>query len=354
MALLYKNASSAPTVRPQGENPPKYVQAIKANPDTLNLTVEAYGKVMSQRTIPLSAEVQGELMRGSVPIKNGTQFKKGDVLFKIKSADVEFGIKARRANFIQIFASTLADLKVDFKSSFDTWEGFYHRIDIYSDLPALPNNISQKEKTFLSSRGVLTEYYSIKAEEERVRKYRVVAPFDGTMINVQFEEGSRVNPGSRIVTISQHNKLEVVLPVNTGQILFVKPDAQVELSSENHRLTGYVRRIGQTVDPSTQSINVYVSVEGHSEDSLRLYDGMFLSAKIYGSEALSVIDIPRRALVQDKFVYTLEDSNLVLHPIQVVKYNRNSAIINGVNAGEWVVVEPLTSVGSSKYLPLLD
>lgn len=352
MGLLFMNASKASGARPHSENPPKYIEAIRAEPDTIQLNVEAYGKVMSEHSIPLSVEVQGELMRGDVPIKNGSSFKKGDVLFQIKSDDIQFSIKARRANFIQIFASALADLKIDYANSFSTWVAFFNDIDIDQELPSLPSKISQKEKTFLASRGVLTEYYSIKAEEARIRKYRVIAPFDGTMIDVQFEEGSRVNPGTRVVTINQPGALEVVLPVSADEIAFVKKGATVELKNENINIEGTVKRISQNVDPSTQSINVYVNIPNNSDTEINLFDGMYLSASIHGSPVTSVIEVPRRALVQDHFVYVIEDSLLVMRTIEVVKNNRNTAIINGVNQGDWVVVESLTSVGSSKYLPL--
>ena len=350
---LSTGKGGGPDMKPQNATSTKYVKVHKIKNDTVNLFIEGYGRVASSRNITVSSEVQGVLQAGGVNLKPGQSFSQGQLLFKVKDTEAQLALKARKSGFLNLVATIIPDIKIDFPNNSKAWESFLNKIDLGKNLPELPSFSSNKEKTFLAAKNVLAEYYNIKGDEERIKKYAVYAPFSGTILTVNAEVGTIINPGSPVATIIKTVALEVAVPIDPKDVSLIKTGSRAELLSENkeQQWEGTVSRIAQNINVNTQSVDVYINING---DTKTLYNGMYVSAKIAADYVVNADEIPRRSFLNDLQVYTVKDSILIKKRPVIVKDNPSSIIIKGMDDGELVVIEPIPgAVDSLKVSPIL-
>lgn len=321
--------------RPKFTNVP--VAQVKYTEQDVEL--EYFGRVSSFRSVAMISEVQGEILAGNVPIKNGQRVRKGQILFKIDDKENRLTLQSTKSQFMKSIADILADLKVDYPDSYPGWQSYFEAIDVTKALPELPEVNNLKEKTFLSTRGIFSSYYNILAAEERLTKYRMVAPFSGTLQNVQLEPGAVASPGARIATLVRTDQLELVLPVKDEDLQWLVTGTKVEVREEAGDKTwrGEISRIGDQVDVATQSVNVYVRLNTSKENPV--LEGQYLRAKLPGKVVRKAMEIPRRALFDGDYVYTIKDSALSSTQVLVHKENPQTAIISGLPEGIQLVTE---------------
>jgi membrane fusion protein, multidrug efflux system len=305
--------------------------------------ITAFGRVNSAQSVSLIAEVGGKLMQGNVVLKEASRFSKGDVIYKIDDKEARYNIQSQKSDFLNNVASTLADIKIDFPEELSKWENFLQQIEISKPLPELPEQKSRKEKTFISNRKLLNQYYAIKSAEERLAKYTFIAPYNGSIAQLTIEEGSIVNPGANIGRIIRTDEMEAEIPVKSGSIKWIEKGMSVKLFSEKKEMKwdGKVVRISDYVDPNTQSINIYVSLTPNNEN--KLFEGIYLQAEIEGKALVNTMEIPRKALVNNNQLYVVENGKLKLKSILIHKVNSNALIFSGLEEGELVVVESVVS-----------
>lgn len=327
---------------PQREKPKvvNYVRVEDFKPQAIETTIEAYGRVGSSQQINLIAEVGGRMLAGSVSLKRGQNFKRGQLLCRIHNVEQKLNLQSRKSQFLNTLASVLPDIKIDFANNFTAWQNYFDKIDIEKDIPQLPKPKSSKEKTFLATKNILSDYYSIKSQEENLKKYSIYAPFDGSIQQVNFETGSVVNPGTNIAAIIRTDKLELEIPCEIRDIQYVELGKKVRVISESPQYKeweGKVVRISDFVDANTQSIAVFIEVEhvGGNE----IMDGFFLKASIPGKQINNAARVPRSILKNKNEVFIAMDGKLVTRTVVVHKLSQNTAVISGLKQGDRYVVD---------------
>lgn len=304
--------------------------------------VSGTGRVLSQNSVNVISEVQGKIMQGEIALKKGSSFVKGQQLVRIYDTDAVYAIKSRKSSFLNSLANILPDVKIDYPGSYQKWVDFFESIDISKPLPVLPEIETNQEKIFLSSRSILSTYYSIKSDEERLKKYSIYAPFTGAIQEVLLEVGSVANPGSRLATIIKTGELEIEVPIQVADAKWVKKGQKAILKSEDGRQigTGVVKRESNFVDPASQSINIYVGVLPGTES---LYSGQYLRVEFPGMLIKGAMEIPRNASFNHNMVFIIDSGYLDKKEIQILKTNEKTVIFNGLEPGTELVVEPLAN-----------
>lgn len=332
----------------------RYVKAVPIKYEDVEVNVAATGRVASQYFVDISSEVQGIIMPGDVRFKKGKSFKKGDLLVKIFDKEARYNLQSRKSRFLTSIANILPDFKIDFPDSYRVWLNFFESIDIDKDLPHLPQVISQQEKIFLASRNILSDYYTIKSEEERFKKYSIYAPFNGSITQVYLDVGAVANPGSRLATIIQTDMLELEVPLEAEDVRWVSVGDRVEVTSEkgHGKWKGNVLRIADFVDPATQSISVFVELNSSSHKPV--YQGQYMRAFFQGKVIENSMEIPRNAVFNSNEVFTVVNGKLTKMEVNVRKINEESLVFNGINEGIYIVVEPLINAVENTSVEILD
>ncbi len=313
---------------------------------TITPLVMEGGRLGSQKKVDIISEVQGQILKEDIVLKKGQRFQKGDLLAKINDEEASNNLMASKSRFLNTLANALPDLKIDYPSSYKNWLVFYNDVSIYKDLPEIPHFKSDKEKTFLASRNILNEYYTIKSAEIRLKKYQIRAPFNGSFVSVNFEIGSTINPGGRLGTIIQTNHLELEVPVKASDIQWISMGDEVLVSEKNsnEQVKGKIVRISDFVLESTQSVSVFINI--YPQNRIKLLEGMYLNAVFSGKPISDVMEIPRNAVFDDNKVFIVSKGKLQKKEIKVHKSDEKTLIFSGLKEGEQIVVEPLIKASS--------
>ncbi|MEQ9307092.1 MAG: HlyD family efflux transporter periplasmic adaptor subunit, partial [Marinoscillum sp.] len=304
---------------PEIKKPPvakKYVATKPVSYEDIQTHVMAYGRVETAQSLDLLSEVSGRMYEGQVRLKAGQSFRRGTLLFYIDDKEASLNLKSTKSNFLRDIAAILPDMKIDYSENFSAWESYFGSIDINNDLPELPEAKSEKEKTFMATRGIYSTYYTIKSTEERLKKYRYYAPFDGSITEVNMESGAFISPGTKIGTIIRTGLHELRISVETRDIPWVQMDAPVDIySSETQQSwTGEVTRISDFVNQNTQSVDVYVSIKPGKQ---KIYDGQFMQSAIPARMVKDGMIIPRNVLYNTNEVFVVEDTLLKVKEVFV-------------------------------------
>lgn len=344
LALERENVAVDTTIIPATDTQVKlkFVNTETVKLQTYASEIEALGRVNSTQAISVMAEVQGILLSGNLPLKKGTSFTKGQVLFGVNSNDASLLIAARKSNFLTLLANILPDIKVDYPNHYEVWNMFFDNIDMERPLPPIPPLVSAKLKTLLATRNVLSEYYSIRADQVRLSKYTITAPFSGTIVDAFTDVGAIVNPGSPVINIINNSALEVECQVKMDEAKLVKIGAKTILTDDqDNSWLGKVRRKGQYLNPNTQSVPVFVELVSTENE---VFNGMYLLSSIDGDSIPNVFEIPRSALLGNSAeVYVVRDSILIRQNVDVVLLRDERALIGGLDSGEAIVIEPLVN-----------
>ncbi|RMG58298.1 MAG: HlyD family efflux transporter periplasmic adaptor subunit, partial [Bacteroidetes bacterium] len=308
-ALMEKLGSRVPEVRQMSfQESKKAVRVTPVEYKTRELALSSMGRVIPERATDLMAEVQGEMLPGDVPLKPGQRFGEGQVLFRIDDREAKLALYAQKSDFMTTLAGILPDLKLDYPEAYPAWQAYFESLQVDTPLPPLPEITQPAEKVFLSSRNILSQFYTLRSNEERLTKYVVKAPFSGSILEVLQDLSSIVSPGTRVARISRSARMELEVPIAREDLDFLPRGTQVDVYSEdgNQRWTGQVTRIGAAMDPATQSINVYVSFQ---PGRTPVFEGQYLRMQVPGSRLRDVMEIPRNAIVNRNDLYVVNDSN---------------------------------------------
>ena len=341
LAYFFAGQKEAPEVK-KAPVSKKYVETKQVNYDDIETFISAFGRVETAQSLDLLSEVSGRMYQGNVRLKEGQNFKKGTLLFYIDDTESSLTLKSQKSNFLRDIAAILPDMKIDYSDNFSSWESYFSTIDIEKNLPELPETKSDKEKTFLATRGIYSTFYTIKSAEERLRKHRYYAPFDGSISEVNMESGAFINPGTKIGTIIRTGLHELKVAVETRDIPWVQVGSPAEIysSETQQKWTGEVARISDFVNQNTQSVDVYLTINTGKQ---KIYDGQFLQSAIPASTVKDGMLIPRNVLYNSNEVFVVEDTLLKVKKVFVHRTMDENVVISGLKEGESLVVEPLVN-----------
>lgn len=327
-----------------------YVKVKEVGFQNVETEIEAYGRVGSSQPIDLLAEVGGRLIMGDVPLKEGQNFRKGQLLVRVNDVEARLNLQARKSSFLNLIASILPDLKVDYASSFPVWQEYFSNIQTDKPLPELPEIADVKEKTFLATKTILSEFYSIRGLEESLRKHYMIAPYNGSISAVNIEPGTYVNPGSNIGRILRTDQFEIKVPIEARDIQFVELGKRVQViigEDASRPLTGRIIRLTDFIDPTTQTFHAYVAVENNQHQAL--YDGLYLKVVIPGKVVDNAIEVPRGVVRNNGEVFIYNNGQLGIRAISVIKNNQSTYLVTGLKEGDSLVTEsPLNAFEQMK------
>ncbi len=339
------------------KRPPKiterWVEAVPVKYDDIKSSVVAEGRVMSTSEVEIVAEASGRIESGDVPLKKGQSFSKGQVLLTIYRDEVELELKAQKSQFLNTIVNLLPDIKIDFPERYADFQQFLEEIKLDGTVPPLPHIQSEKLKIFLASRNVLADYFSLKQSELKVSRHTILAPFNGTFLDIYIQAGAYTSTGGRIGKMISTDDLEVEIPVPTKNAEWINIGDPVQLQSVDRQTqwTAKVVRISDFIDVSTQSRSIFVRVP--FEKNHPLYSGEFLRATFKGGIVPQVMEIPRNAVFNYDQVFVVNDRLLKIKTAEVVKLNETTALIKGLDEGIIIVVQPLINVAENTPVKIL-
>lgn len=314
----------------------KYFKTDLVKYNTYDAIIEAYGTVKSKNKINVFSEVPGIMLKTTKKFDEGIRFSKGETLVKIDDRDISLQILSAKTDLLTAITNLLPDLSADYPDSYEKWKTYLDKFDLNAKINDLPEISDSKEKYFLANRGILKIFYNIKNLELRKEKHNIIAPFTGSVTESLVDPGTMINVGQRLGQFYGTGNYEVEMSVLKNDIPFIGIGNKVKLYSKSSEdeWTGYITRINENINPNTQTLKVFATINGNN-----LKDGMYLNTEIFGSKIPNSYRLPRKALYNNEFVYTINDSILDKEFVNILKLSDEYAFINGIDSNTTIVTQ---------------
>lgn len=318
----------------------------------------ASGYVTAERRAAVASKVTGRLV--ALYVEEGSRVKKGQVVARLESEDVEAARNQAQANLnvarhnLEQARADEADASLQFKrnqelikkgyiarSEYDTSEARYlkSRATVQSAQAAV-----QAAQAALNAAGVAVEYTMIRA------------PFDAVVLTKSADIGDIVTPlgaaanaKASVVTIADMNSLQVEADVSESNLGLVKTGQPCEIQLDalpDVRFPGTVHMIVPTADRSKAT--VMVKIRFLEKDPHILPDMSakvsFLSRKLAPAERKPRTAVPKTAVLNgnnQKAVFALNDGKAVLVPVTTgPELGDMVEITSGLSPGDKIIVNP--------------
>lgn len=325
------------------KKPPKQidtqlVQAVgvtEVSNSTVQLTVPVTGKLAAQKRIDLFAEVSGVLKPTGKTFKEGTRYAPGELLLNIDDREARNNLLAAKSQLLNSVTQLLPDLQLDYAKSYPRWKSWLDAFDINKPVADLPSMTDEQEKYFINARNIPNLFYSIKSQEVRISKYRVSAPFAGVLAQTTIDQGALVRGGQKLGEFIAPGsfELEAAVSLQQSDLLSVGDTVLLASSDITGQWTGIVARVSDQLDPTTQSVKVYINVSGD-----RLREGMYLEGTVQSESIPDALSVPRGLLHNHNELFVVaNDTLLELQAITVLQFSEDQAIVRGLKDGQQLV-----------------
>jgi multidrug efflux pump subunit AcrA (membrane-fusion protein) len=314
-----------------------FVEAVQNKEVPIVLT--ASGNLIAKQKIELYSEVQGVLKSMPKPFKEGTRFRKAETLLSINSDEFYAGLQAQKSNLMNLITSMMPDLRLDYPKEFQKWESYLQSFDINKSIPKLPKTFSDKEKYFITGRGVTTAYYNVKNLEVKYLKHLIKAPFSGVLTEALVTPGTLVRIGQKLGEFIDPSifEMEVFISAEFSDLLKVGNAVVLSNLDKTKEYEGEIIRVNGKVDQTSQTIKAFIQV-AHKD----LKEGMFLEAALIAKSEKDAIEISRKLLIDNQRVYMVKnDSVLSLVTIDPVYFGAETVIVKGLENNAKILTKSL-------------
>lgn len=316
----------------------KTVFAENAINGTVAIVVPAHGNLKAKRRVELYSEVQGVFQKGNRLFKAGQPYNAGETIIKIDASEYYASVQSSKSNLYNLITSIMPDLRLDYPEVFPKWQAYLNGFDLDKTTPPLPEMTSEKEKFFISGRGILTNYYNVKNQEQRLRKYRITAPFKGILTEALVTEGTLVRSGQKLGEFINTDTYELEVSVSKTYSDLLKLNEQVDLVNLDRTKTykGIVSRINGNIDLATQTIKAFIEVSNPD-----LKEGMYLEANLNAKQETDAIEIDRNLLLENNQIFVVRDSLLDVIDVMPVYFSDKKVVLKNVPDGTSILTKPV-------------
>lgn len=226
-------------------------------------SVVATGQLHPVTKVVINPEVAGEIVE--LPVQEGQAVKQGDLLVRIKADTYAASRDLAEASY----NSSLAQLSVSkanrgkAQADFERAEGLY-RANLISEAEFLvAKNAEEVAEATLQAaeHGVEQAKARLEQAEEDLAKTEIVAPIDGTIVQLRSEKGERVvgtslMSGTEIMTVAQLDSMEARVEVGEIDVVMIEVGQKARLEVDAFRdesFSGVVTEIANASNTAQMS-----------------------------------------------------------------------------------------------------
>lgn len=318
---------------------------------TIPIVIPSNGSLVAKRRVELFSEVQGIFKPRHILFKPGQEYAKGQILIKIDDSEYYATVQSAKSNLYNSIIALMPDLRLDFPNEHQKWQEYINSFDLDKTTPKLPKTNSDKENYFITGRGIVSGYYNVKNLEQRLSKYTIVAPFSGVLTESLVTEGSLVRNGQKLGMFIDPSVYEMEVAISKSLSNLLKVGEQVTLHSldSNEDYKGVVARINGSVNPTTQTISVFIEVKDSS-----LKEGMYLEAQLNAKKETNAIEIDRSLLLPNNQIFVVKDSLLNAIPVNPVFFTDTKVVLKNVPDGALILTRPVQGAYAGMLVKVLS
>ena len=335
-------AKGAPAAAP----PAVAVHTLQVQPRSVPIQFEVVGQIEGSKEVEVRARVGGTLQKQDY--HEGDPVRAGQVLFQIDPASYEIAVANARAQLAQANAK-LAQARRD---------------ETRLKPLAADRAVSQKEyddalaATQTGEAAVQQSSAAVRDAELNLSYTKVTAPVGGISGRAQKSIGSLITTdanGSLLTTINQVTPVWVrfslaptdLAKIPGGRITRSTPaDVTLVLADGSvYAQKGRLNFAATAIDPNLGTQQLRAEFDNPRE---QLLPGQFVRVRITAGERSNVFLVPQDAVVQTEktsLVFVVADGKAQPRPVVPGEwYGKEWAILQGLNAGDEVIVDNLLKV----------
>ena len=387
--LAYTYFSPAPAVDSPAaaQQPPAVkpfpVQTVLARRGTLTQSISATGDILAEARVEVFPKIAGHLEE--LRVEEGDAVGAGQVIARIADAEFEARVakaaaevEALQAEWAQMQSGALpeeiaqaVDAVEHTRAELANAEGFANRtrgmvergLQSTQDLEDATRRLRQARATHNSAsqrlqllrtgaraearQALQARLRAAQAAQElaaiELRHTVIASPMDGVVSHRHVDRGAYVKTtDTPIVTIEAMHTVKIEAPISERDLVAVRPGHRALIQVDAYAgepFAGTVRRLAPTVDPSSRSGEVEITLANPDN---RLKPGMFAKVTLLLAEREDVVVVPRDALRPDgdgTVVFVVRDGAAHRQPVRTGLLNDTLAEIrDGLAEGDEVVL----------------
>ncbi|RCT55470.1 efflux RND transporter periplasmic adaptor subunit [Winogradskyella sp. KYW1333] len=323
--------------RPTPEKVIKTVFIDTVQNSNVNIVIPANGSLVAKRRVELFSEVQGVFKTGNKLFRPGQEFRNGETLIRIDASEYYASVQSAKSNLYNSIAAIMPDLRLDFPEVYSKWQSYLNGFDLNKSIPKLPAMNSEKENFFITGRGIVSNYYSVKNLEQRLAKYNIKAPFSGILTEALVTEGSLIRNGQKLGEFIFPGVYEMEVALSKAYASLLNVGEKVELNNidKTETYSGMVTRVNGSIDATTQTITAFVEVKNES-----LKEGMYLEANLNAKQEPNAYEINRNLMLDGEQIFIVRDSILDIIDVQPVYFSDTKVVLKNIPNGTTILAKP--------------
>ncbi len=334
------------------------VGVVRAERQQITQTDEFIGRIQAVNRVDLVARVTAFLEKRL--FVEGSEVAKGDLLYQLEQPPFQAQVDAAKASVAQLEAQH-QDAQLTLSRAQALLRG-----------PA--GQQSNVDTALANERALAAQIAGAQAQlqtaEINLGYTEIRAPIDGRITSTAVTEGNVVSPTSAtLATIVSQDPMYVIFPISLRAGLDLR-DRYAKIGGFNavviklrlpdgqaYGQDGKLDYVSPTVAENTDTIilrgvvpnPVFPGMKAAEPGSRELADGEFVTVMLEGVQPITVLAIPRAAVLSDQqgdYVYVVDAQNKAqIRRIQLGQSTPTTAVVtNGLTDGELVISEGLQRV----------
>jgi len=308
------------------------VKVMKVSAGSVTADYSLPGQVRAARRAELSFKVSGPLV--ALPVEEGQQVKKGDLIAQIQKRDFQTALEEARARALEA-------------------EKQFRR---YKELYAKKQVSRADYDRYRAARDVARA--KLEDAANALKDTTLRAPFAGVIAHRYVENFQKVQAKEAIVSLQDISRIEILVNVPELQMAAIRGDTPSKVYATFESIAGKkfplaMKEFSTQADPATQTYQVVFVMDQPKEASiLPGMTAMVTAETTQGVTDKKVIRIPAIAVMEgagkQPFVWIYDKKTTTVHrqPVKVgrLQGSANIFIDEGLKGGETIVVAGLAQL----------
>lgn len=315
----------------------------------IRFEISAAGDIGPADQVSVRPEINGRIEE--LPVDFGDKVKKGDLLCRMDDRDLQIE-RTQRLTEIDGAKLQLEKAIRNLKRQKELFDGHFVAQEIYDD---------SRTDHDLATNSLVKAEQALRLVEDRLRKTRILAPFDCTVLTRPVSLGQTVsgsagfNSGTEIMTIANLGEMIVNAHVNQADVVRLQEGRTVEIRAESVpgvKMTGIVERIAPqaVIKNGIKGFSARISIK---DIDPRVRPGMPAVLSIPVSSADNVLSVPLAAVFTeggDRFVFVKTNETFERRVITIGASDYfHAEVLDGLKPGEVVALDrTVTGAGPGK------
>ncbi|WP_418791060.1 efflux RND transporter periplasmic adaptor subunit [Phosphitispora sp. TUW77] len=318
------------------------VKVSEAKKDNISIKTVISGRVISSSEVIIVPKIGGKVAQ--VPVDIGSKVKKGDLLLKIDTTDLEIQLSAA------INGLTNAKLTHDQAVlNFNNAKTNYERMkSLYQEGAVSQQQLEQAELQYNLAKDAVNQPVAesamnqVELIRQQITDATITSPIDGEVAARQIDPGEMAGSSSPVMSVVNIDRVFIEGTVAESDIALVKEgqEVTVRVDAAGNSFKGTVKLLSPVANAQTKGYPVKIEIDNPDHN---LKPGMFAEIELVTKNKEGVITIPKEALITRNslnVIYMVKGSIVEQRQVEPgIETDNVIEIVNGLSEGEMFVIE---------------